>query len=74
MERAHRVAKPSQQHQGNRRANWEAGISQRARGQRPEGGSIKMPGMELEQMESRKDKMEVGQRKYVGGVKWGLLR
>lgn len=43
-------------------------------GQRPEGSSIKMPGMELKQVERRKDKMEVGQTKYVWGSETGFIK
>ena len=63
MDRAQRDARPSRQHQSKHESqvgSWGITV-----GQRPEGSSIKMPGMELKQVESRKDKMEVGQRKYV---------
>lgn len=71
MDRAHREAGPSQQHQGSGRevGNWDIRV-----GQTPEGSSIKMPGMELKQMESRKGKMEVGQRKYVWGSEMGFIK
>lgn len=38
------------------------------------GRLIKMPGMELKQTDSRKDKMEVGQRKYVSGSEMGFIK
>lgn len=72
MDRAQREARPSRQHQSKHESqvgSWGITV-----GQRPEGSSIKMPGMELKQVESRKDKMEVGQRKYVWGSEMGFIK
>lgn len=49
--------------------SWDVTVGQRA-----EGKSIKRPETELKRMESRKDEMKVGQRKYVWGSEMGFIK